>query len=365
MQEHLVSVVQALRGDVKGILLMDEAKTQLAVVLRLLSALGWDHFDTGEVTPQYSIGALKVDYALQLAHAPKVFIEVKRPSMVDLDCQEEQLLKYAFQSGVPLAVLTNGIQWRFYLPLLPGKWPQRRFWTCDLSTDKPQAMGKRLFSILARENVASGKAVSTAKTWLEKKKKQEASEKALPTAWNEIIQKPDEALVELLIKATQSISGAKPGIQLTKQFLAKHKDHLLLLDTLSSNGWGETHDGTSNDDGPGKKKNPIWGFVFLGTYYPVSTWKGLLTTLSWIVYQKHTTRFPQVLTEPTLKGTECKYFSRDAQELHAPGKIGDSGYYVETKVSSDRAKIICRRLLKVFGYSSGDLTIDTKGNTTT
>ena len=358
MLDHLVSIVQELRGDTKRIRLLDEAATQQVVVLRLLSALGWNQFDPSEVTPQFSVGTLKVDYALRLAGKPKVFIEVKRPSKADLDVEEEQLLGYAFKSGVPLAVLTIGIQWRFYLPLLKATWSERRFYTIDLSADRPKTISGKLARILSRLKIASEEAFKTARTWYNKKVKQKAAEEALPKAWNQIIQESEATVIELLRETTKSACGTRPGIRQTKRFLDRHRDELLLPEIPAKPTGGAPPQQPIGKPGSTKQRKPIRGFAFLGVTYQVSTWKALLTTLSEVVYQKHAKGFYRVLTEPTLRGAKRRYFSRDAGELRAPGQIGTSGYFVETHVSSDRAKIISSRLLKVFGYSDQDLMIE-------
>jgi hypothetical protein len=180
----------------------------------------------------------------------------------------------------------------------------------------------------------------------------------MPEAWNQIVLKPDDALVKLLIKATQSTCGVQPGVRLTKRFLAKHREHMLLPETPLRPVRGATTRNAGDKPGSKKKRKPIRGFVFLEVSYAVGTWKDLLTTLSGVLYQKHARRFALVLSEPTLRGTKRSYFSREARELHTPGQVGDSGYFVETHVSSDRAEVICRRLLKAFGYSDEDLTIE-------
>ena len=60
-----------------------------------------------------------------------VLIEVKRAG-TDLSEHQEQLLRYAFDEGVPLAAL-NGLVWWLYLPMAGGSWEQRRARTSALS----------------------------------------------------------------------------------------------------------------------------------------------------------------------------------------------------------------------------------------
>jgi len=65
MQEQLKVCINRLKTDRK-IDTVDEAATKQAVVLKLLSLLGWDTFNIDEVTPEYSVAGKRVDYALKI-----------------------------------------------------------------------------------------------------------------------------------------------------------------------------------------------------------------------------------------------------------------------------------------------------------
>ena len=55
MKENLSSLVNQLKQD-RRLASFDEAATKLTVVLHILSLLGWDIYNTDEVTPEYSVG---------------------------------------------------------------------------------------------------------------------------------------------------------------------------------------------------------------------------------------------------------------------------------------------------------------------
>ncbi len=93
----------------------------------------------------------------------KVFIEVKKINE-DLDKHQEQLLGYAFKEGVKLAILTNGISWRFYLPLYEGSWDQRKFYTIDIYDQATDDMISRFIDYLEKKNVCSGKSIQIAES---------------------------------------------------------------------------------------------------------------------------------------------------------------------------------------------------------
>jgi predicted type IV restriction endonuclease len=62
----------------KALFSIGEACTKAGVVLRLVSALGWNLFNVEEVRPEYTVGSRRLDYSLRIANMNKVFIEVKR-----------------------------------------------------------------------------------------------------------------------------------------------------------------------------------------------------------------------------------------------------------------------------------------------
>ena len=140
---------------------LDESATKQGVVLRLLSLCGWNQFDLSEVSPEYTVGNRRVDYALMPGSPNAVFIEVKRPSE-NLEGHQQQLLGYCFPEGVKLAALTNGRTWWLYLPLQPGSWEQRRFLTIDLESQEPDIVERRFMEYLSKGMVTSGQAVSDA-----------------------------------------------------------------------------------------------------------------------------------------------------------------------------------------------------------
>ena len=73
MKGKIESFINELRSN-KKIYNFDEGSTKQALVLRLLSLLGWDIFDVEEVCPEYSVNSNRVAYALKVKNSYKVFI---------------------------------------------------------------------------------------------------------------------------------------------------------------------------------------------------------------------------------------------------------------------------------------------------
>ena len=217
MAETISRAVEQIK---KTVLLtsLDESATKQSVVLRLLSICGWDPFDPSQVVPEYTVGTRRVDFALQPGSANAVFIEVKRPSE-NLGNHQRQLLEYCFQEGVKLAALTNGRTWWLYLPLQSGSWEQRRFLTIDLESQEPDIVEQRFLDYLSREKVISGRAVSDAEDLVRSQQRAEIATETIVQAWKQIVEAPDEILVDLISETAERICGFKPEPELVEQFL--------------------------------------------------------------------------------------------------------------------------------------------------
>ena len=214
----IAQAVEQIRNTL-SLSVLDESATKQGVVLRLLSLAGWDTFDISQVVPEHTVGPRRVDYALRPGSPNAVFIEVKRPGE-NLERHQQQLLEYCFQEGVKLAVLTNGRTWWLYLPLQAGSWEQRRFLTIDLEVQEPNVVESRFLEYLSPERVASGQAVGDAEDLVESQQRAEITGRTIAAAWTQIVETPDELLVDLISETTERICGFKPEPELVEQFLA-------------------------------------------------------------------------------------------------------------------------------------------------
>lgn len=215
MNEKLSLLFSRIKQD-NNLLTVSEAQTSQGIVLPILNNLGWDVFNTSEVSPEYSVGGRRVDFALRIQNINKVFLEIKKTSE-NLENHQEQLVYYAFQQGVKLAILTNGITWQFYLPLEEGGWEQRRFFTIDLMEQPINDSIEKFENLLLRDHIESGHAYQKAKSLYEGKQKNKIIKENLPKAWQKLISEPDDTLVELLNETLEKISGYKADSgQITK-----------------------------------------------------------------------------------------------------------------------------------------------------
>lgn len=365
MREILINAINEIRFNC-NLVLMDEASTKAAVILRLLSELKWNPFNIEEVKPEYNVGGKWVDYSLRIANINKLFIEVKRIKE-NLEPHQEQLLQYSFQEGVKLAILTNGATWWFYLPLSEGSWEQRRFLAIDIFEQEPGDVADRFISFLYKKNIASGEALKNAEYLYRSHQKKSALRDAIPRAWTKIIKEPDDLLVDLLIETTEKMSGFRPEMNDIEQFLKKNLNRFITSKTtvlaknlstteIDSRTFPSSPIHSTNSTVDYINKKPI-SFIFCGKKYHPKSWQEILLVISNEIYKKHKDEFERCLV---LRGPKMAYFSTNKNELSYPKTIASSKYHVESKLNSNSIVRRSRDLMDLFGYNEDDLIIEAK-----
>lgn len=351
MEEELLSLVEQLKSD-RRLASFDEAATKQIVLLRILSLLGWDIYNIDEVMPEYSVGSQRVDYALRHSNANKVFIEVKRVGE-DLERHQEQLLNYSFKEGVSLAILTNGMSWRFYLPLHEGSWEQRKFYTVEIYDQKSEDIVSRFLDYLAKENIYSGKCIQNAEAVYKSRQREYLVRDTLPKAWDKLISEPDDLLIELIADATEKLCGYKPDNSVVEHFIS------------SNIAGGQVSTEVRIAKEPIRKTTitklgsyigkSVTAFIFKNTRYEVRYWIEILSQICKLTYNLHRSSFESVLQ---LRGSKRPYFTRNPNELRVPQQIEDSDIFMETNLSSVQIVRISVNVILLFGYSEKDLIIE-------
>ena len=151
-----------IRTGIKAGRYVNEAIVSQGIVQRLLNVLGWPVCGPEIVAPEYSLGARRADYAL--CHPPRepmILIEVKQVGQSK--GADRQLFEYAFHKGVPMAILTDGQEWNFFLPTEQGDYGERWLYKIDLLEREPQETESSLRRYLAYDAVRSGQAIEAAR----------------------------------------------------------------------------------------------------------------------------------------------------------------------------------------------------------
>lgn len=118
--------------------LATEEAAKNALVMPFLQALGYNVFNPGEVVPEFTcdVGTKKgekVDYAICDGGQVKMLVECK-PAGIDLNLKHaSQLYRYFSVTEARLAVLTNGVIYKFYSDIdSPNRMDEKPFFTLDL-----------------------------------------------------------------------------------------------------------------------------------------------------------------------------------------------------------------------------------------
>jgi len=225
-QEHIMKCLRDRIEKVKQWVVNDfgEVQGKKAIIEPILDCLGWDTSNPSEVRLEYPVRPSRdrVDYALLKGKKPVVLIEAKKPGQsLDNSNYDSQLLKYAWQKSTPLAILSNGIEWWFYLGIGDRDWQERKFLAIDLNTQIVEKSCSWFIEFLSKDNVMSGAAAEKARKKINSDKIKDEIQKTLPEVWKAIITEPNEILVDLLIEETERKCGSKPDVSLVKNFLKK------------------------------------------------------------------------------------------------------------------------------------------------
>jgi predicted type IV restriction endonuclease len=184
-----------IRTGIKAGRYVNEATVSQGIVQRLLNALGWPVYDTEVVAPEYSLSTRRVDYAL--CHPPRdpvILIEVKQVGQSK--GADRQLFEYAFHKGVPMAILTDGQEWNFFLPTEQGDYSERQLYKLDILERNPQEAESSLKRYLEYEAVRSGQAIEAARRDYRNAARKRQAQRTLPDAWTKLIESEDELLIQ-------------------------------------------------------------------------------------------------------------------------------------------------------------------------
>jgi len=99
-----------------------EEATKNALIMPFIAALGYDVFNPQEVVPEFTadVGTKKgekVDYAIMQDNEVIILIECKKSKSDLSEANIHQLFRYFAVTNARIAILTNGVQYRFFSDL--------------------------------------------------------------------------------------------------------------------------------------------------------------------------------------------------------------------------------------------------------
>lgn len=342
----------------------NEASVSQGVVLRLLHALGWPSYDVDIVAPEYSLEGRRVDFALcHPPGKPLVFVEVKQVGKSEGN--ERQLFEYAFHKGVPLAILTDGQEWHFFLPGEQGDYGERRVYKLDLVEREVAESARRLERYLGYPAICDGSAIEMARADYRDVAQDREIRAALPDAWQKLVDEEDDLLIELVADRVESLCGYKPDPDLVAGFLA---EQVVRREPGNSSGVPRPSPPVGAVAPVRAKPSPAssgFGFTIDGQDFLCRNGRDVLVS----VFEELTRRdasFPERFAALPKHGRSRRYLARDRDELYPdrPDLVANhshrlsSGWWLGVNVSRKAVERIVQMACGVAGLRFGrDLKI--------
>ncbi|MDM8545806.1 hypothetical protein QUF61_04890 [Candidatus Venteria ishoeyi] len=344
---------------------INEAAVSQGIVLRVLQALEWPIFDSSVVAPEYTIEGRRVDYALcHPANKPAVFVEVKQVGQAE--GAERQLFEYAFHRGIPMAILTDGQEWHFYLPGEQGRYTERRFYKLDLLERETDEVASKLQRYLRHTSIISGDAIEIARKDYKNIAKNRQIVEAIPHAWTKLIQEQDDLLVELLSDKVESLCGYKPAANIIEDFLVTLHHPAKKSSTTSHKNKAtlpkKTHRPNSDRKGSSKtQKLSGVGFMLDGHEYREKSARGVLILMLKELYKRDSTFLSRLAARPK-HGRKRRFVAQSKSELYPDrpdlceeySELIAPGWWAGTNYSKGNIMKIASMASEVAGISLGD-----------
>ena len=368
MQESLVGAIKEIRDSLKRGIFASEAEISLGVVMRLLTILGWDLWNSKVVTPEFSVkmetdsprGKLKaVDYALcHPPGKPSVLIEVKGVGKANAR-GEEQLFEYCFRQGVPLAVLTDGRSWGFFFPSGQGSFEERHFATVNLEDGDIDGSAKIISRYLAFEDVRAGKAQRHAQEDYYDFRRQNEAAANFKKVWVELLREPPEVLKDWFCEKVERESGVRPDPRRVEEFIQGQGPKTGAasdIQTPPPYHQGVIKPVSESDKGQQEK----FSFTFRGRTERFRKGKELLVGVFERLLQEDAQLYEKL--EPHLKGRTRQYLAQDRSAIYRndpkraktqSASLSD-GWWIGTHSSNSMKREQIQKACQVAGIKFGE-----------
>jgi len=352
----------------------NEEAVKQGIIIRILTALSWNCWDTKIVCPEYSTGSGRVDYALcDTFEKPIVFIEAKKDLEKQNDNSVRQLMEYCFEIGVRMAILTDGKEWRFYLPKEEGSYKDRNFFTLYLLERDDDECSFRLSRYLDYQKTISKETDTKAKEDFKNKSNKKTVEQILPQAWKRLVEDRDEDLINLLAESVSMVCGLKPDNDVIISFLeekiliANENDlqktvnrpinKTTVKSTIETTNQEQINAGDAgahsfDEDFTGKSP---FAFVLQGQRFNVKSWQDIYTQFIEHLNNIDNNKIENLPNNPDfISNRNRKFFSDKDSDLKVAKKVTNT-IYAEANLSANLIKANIANLLKLFGIDTEEI----------
>ena len=192
-----------------------EIATRMWAVHPILEALGWRLHAPEDVVPKHSTAGGSAYYCLRGGGRNLALIDARRAG-ADLTGEEERIEASSAEEDAPLAVLTDGLTWRFHLPERMASGDREPFFRVDCRRQEPARAAAGLDRFLGREALRGGAALEAARGESGRRERERA---ALDAAWEHMLSDPGGLVRDLLAETAREQSGADPDPEAVSGFL--------------------------------------------------------------------------------------------------------------------------------------------------
>ena len=324
----------------------NEETAKLQIVVPILQRLGWS-LTRQEIVFEYVADRGRIDIALRGPDRVVAFIEAKAPG-VGLGRHVKQVVKYAFAEGVDICVLTNGVEWRLYLPMQGGvRFGERRFATLRTREDPLERLESDLEAFLSKANLVDGTALQLAEARWTQARRDEALEKAIPEAWRRMLTGPDVNLLDLLCRRVDEQASLQPTREEVRRTLGRILPSYDPRPPTRPSGPDPSVPPPETPD-PDSDPKPS-GVRLWGRNMPVSSWMRVLVLVLEGLHDRHgADQFERVLR---------RLVTRRRDTLSRPVQVGDTGFWINRSIPIPEIHRRSYASLKAFGHPPTDLEL--------
>ena len=327
----------------------NEKAVEMFVVLPVLTQLGWNTSNLAEVFPQQTLeDKSKTDFELRIDGESKIVIEVKTWGNA-LNNGERQLEGYCRLAKPKLAVLTNGLKWKFYLPPKSTRGHLREFLDLDINSHEPVQIEDCFRQFLSRDSMADCKATIKRGTQLFKERENyKKFEGELTNALDELPgdAKAMEAVV-IALAGEKSIQATENNI---RHFLDKMSDKLIIevIKPSHQNKKPAKFYLPTSPTGKNKKER---------TVSKPKGWNNFLLDICILMEERHPDNF-----HPGILSMTHRFSESNNTKFSEPTDF--EGIYACKAIKAQEIRKDCFDILAKFGYPEDSMVIlDINGDT--
>ena len=261
---------------------------------------------------------------------------------------ERQLFEYAFYRGVPLAILTDGREWSFFLPAEEGSYDKRLVCKLDLSASDAAESVQRFERYLRYDAVRSGAARKAAQADYRDVVRARQIQDALPKAWAKLVAEENKYLIDAVAECVDDLCGHRPTTDTVASFLRTLQPGCGALSPpahtpaplLAPEDQGPPNEPTvglpqqptptiSHPTAP--EKAPV-GFHLFDKFYPCRKGREILVGVFEALAERDPTFIERFVALPR-HGTKRRYLAVDPKGLHPadPRRARENAYTHQLK----------------------------------